>query len=534
VWDIPAGQSESSSGLDLNGLPANLDGRYHGPQRLRMALANDYPSPVIQMADQFGLENVWRTALQLGLTSLAASEDLFSAGSRISPLEAAQMYAVFANQGTLTGRSSTAVTTAGQAASLHPWAVLRVERAGGPPLLAEQAAESRPVISPQLAYLMTNILSDESARWPSLGHPNPLEIGRPAAAKLGRTLQGDDTWAIGYTPQLVIGVWIGAADTAQAAPLNTNAAASLWHALMQYASRDLPPDSWPAPAGISNVQVCDPSGLLPSVDCLTIVNEIFLNGNEPTQVDTLYQAVQLNRETGRLATVFTPPDQIERRVYLRLPPEAQAWARQAGIPSPPETYDVIFAPQTTPDTHITSPAMFTYVRGQVTIKGSATGNGFQYYRLQVGQGLNPQTWLQVGQDVSRPVAEGQLGVWDTTGLSGLYALQLLVVRQNQDLESAVIQVTIDNQAPTLAITSPLPGQEISLSAGSSFPFQVSASDDLALKSVELILDNRSLATLSQAPYTFPWQVTQGAHTLRVIATDMAGNRTQLETTFLVK
>jgi len=69
--------------------------------------------------------------------------------------------------------------------------------------------QSRPIITPQLAYLMNNVLSDETARWPSLGHPNPLEIGLPVAAKIGRTSDGESNWTIGYTPQRVIGVWLG-------------------------------------------------------------------------------------------------------------------------------------------------------------------------------------------------------------------------------------------------------------------------------------------------------------------------------------
>ncbi len=534
VWDISTSLADGGPDLNLDGLPANPDERFHGPQRLRMALANDYATPALQMADQFGLENVWHTALQLGLTSLAAPEDLFRAGGHASLLEAAQMYAVFANQGTIAGQRSNASGIAGQAPSLHPWTVLRIENNDGIPLLAQQAAETKPVISPQLAYLMTNVLSDESARWPSLGHPNPLEIGRPAAAKLGRTGAGKDTWTVGYTPRLVIGVWVGTADPTYATPLNPNAAAALWHALMQYASRDLPPESWPAPAGITSVQVCDPSGLLPSIDCPTIVSEVFLNGNEPTQVDTLYRSVQLNQETGRLATVFTPPELIEKRVYLRLPPEAQEWARQAGIPAPPEAYDVIFAPQASPDTRITSPDMFAYVRGQVTIKGSASGSGVQFYRLQAGQGLNPQSWLQVGEDMTTPVIDGQLGVWDTQGLSGLFALQLLVVRQNQDVESAIIQVTVDNQAPSLTIASPVAGQVISLIAGKSFLFQVNADDNLALKSVEFILDSRSLSTILQGPYDLAWQATPGAHLLKVRAFDLAGNSSEAEVQFVVK
>jgi hypothetical protein len=67
-----------------------------------------------------------------------------------------------------------------------------------------------------------------------------------------------------------------------------------------------------------------------------------------------------------------------------------------------------------------------------------------YYRVQVGQGLNPQRWIQVGEDRAAPVEDGVLATWDTTGLSGLYAVQLIVVRTDQRVESAVIQVTVND------------------------------------------------------------------------------------------
>ena len=56
------------------------------------------------------------------------------------------------------------------------------------------------------------------------------------------------------------------------------------------------------------MDVCDPSGLLPTKDCPSIVSEVFLNGDEPFQLDNLYQSIAVNRETGYLATVFTPPN----------------------------------------------------------------------------------------------------------------------------------------------------------------------------------------------------------------------------------
>ncbi len=213
---------------------------------------------------------------------------------------------------------------------------------------------------------------------------------------------------------------------------------------MQYASRDVPADGWTAPQDVTTMTVCDPSGMLPTRECPNLVSEVFLNGNEPIQVDNLFRQFSINRETGFLATVFTPPQLIENRVYMVVPDEARAWAESAGLDIPPSSYDAIQAPPVNPNVNITSPAWLAEVKGKVQIVGTAAGDNFAYSRVQVGKGLNPQEWVQVGGDVSTPVSEGLLAEWDTTGLSGLYAVQLLVVRSDQKVESAVIQVTVSD------------------------------------------------------------------------------------------
>ncbi len=542
VWDIP--KSSSASALQ------NYDGKFHGPVRLRLALANDYLVPAVKAFAQVGTENVWRSARQLGLTSLqppatGGASGLPFSGGEITLLEASQAFGVFANQGKLVGRALETVQPGGGLSALPAAAIQKVQDDTGRVWLEWGSNASRPVVNPQLAYLMTNILSDEAARWPSLGHPNALEIGRPAAAKLGRTPTGLGAWTIGYTPQMVVGVWVGQKDEAIAGrdlpgqsannPLTPNQAAALWHAIMQFASQSLPPLGWAQPPGISSRDVCDPSGLLPTPDCPSVVNEVFLQGNEPTQDDNLFRKVEVNRASGNLATIFTPSDLVEERVYMIVPPEAVEWAQTAGLATPPETYDVIAAPdQTSPDVQIDSPGMFAYVRGKVKIAGKAAGQDFNFYRLQVGQGLNPQEWLQIGQDVTRPVSSGELGTWDTSGLSGLYALQLLVVRQDKHVESAIAQVTVDNQAPVVQILYPEAGQELALLPSRTVTFQFNASDDLALAHVQVLVDDKLLTTLQQAPFAVPWKAQTGNHTLLVIASDLAGNQSQDKVIFSVK
>jgi membrane carboxypeptidase/penicillin-binding protein PbpC len=446
----------------------------------------------------------------------------FIKDSKASLLDASQAFGAFANHGIIAGGP-------GNSESL---AFLRLEDLTGKAVADADPVTTRPVISSQLAYLITDILSDEPARWPSLGHPNSLETGLPVAVKLGQSLNSNDAWTIGYTPEMVVGVWVGDKDSNNTDLPNPDAAAALWHAMIQQAARDNPPRSWSVPQGISSVSVCDPSGMLPSADCPTVVNEVFINGNEPTQVDNLYRRIQVNRETGRLATVFTPPELVEERVYLVVPPEAESWANRSGLPLPPAAYDVILSTETAADVHISSPEMFTYVKGEVPITGSAAGDGFNFYRLQVGKGLNPQQWEQVGIDQTRPVTNGELGTWDTQALDGLYAIQLLVVREDQRVDTAITQVTVDNQPPEVEILSP-GAEEVFERREKLVTLRVRASDDLALQSVDFYIDRRKIASLTQSPFTFPWEATAGKHTFSVRATDRAGNSSEASVDFSV-
>jgi membrane carboxypeptidase/penicillin-binding protein PbpC len=323
-------------------------------------------------------------------------------------------------------------------------------------MLDWSAPQARTVVTPAMAYLMTHALSDEPARWATWGRQNPLEIGMPAGVKVGQTFEGSDAWVIGYTPAHVVVTWTGVrtplsqVDDLLSSPyllggprgVTPRFPAALWNALMQKVSEGRPIEGWSQPQGVSVMTVCDPSGLLPTRECPNLVTEVFLNGSEPTQADTLFREFAINRETGLLATVFTPPELIENRVYMIVPEDARAWAQSEGLPIPPSAYDAIQPPPFNPNVNIASPQLFADVNGVVRIIGTAAGDDFLYYRVQVGRGLNPQEWIQLGSDGTTPVENGILAEWDTEGLSGLYAVQLVVVREEQLAETAVIQVTV--------------------------------------------------------------------------------------------
>lgn len=539
LWDIPAGLVENFPDVQ------NPDDQFHGPVSMRTALANDYIVPTLQILSQMDPDQVWHTAQQIGLNNLQfPSRDgpylLPVEGGEASLIEVSQAYGVFASQGILAGITQGSDSAQDPNLPIDPQVIIKVEDTSGTlwidctGQITECHTIKRPVLSPQLAYLVTNILSDETSRWPSLGHPNPLEIGRPAAAKIGSTISNEDTWTVGYTPDLVTAVWIGTEAQNQEAEFSPNWSAGLWHAVIQYAMREQPNEEFIPPPGITTMEVCDPSGLLPTDECPHVVNEVFTNGNEPTQLDNLFKPFLINRETGRLATIFTSPALIDQKVFMVVPPVAEDWAKEANIPTIPEAYDILdINPVESGNARITSPSMFSMIRGAVPLTGRATGEDFEVYRLQIGPGLNPSTWLQIGEDVDKPVRNGELGTWKTSGLSGLYALQLIVTHQDGTVESATVQVTIDNQKPEVKIRYPEEDQLISLSEIDEITFLVDVSDDLELVEVEFLVDGDLLTTLNYPPFAAPWKTKLGEHILRVRATDRAGNLSIAQLRFVV-
>lgn len=510
VWDIPMDEEDGS---------ASTDEPYDGPLRLRSALVNDDRPALRAVYAQIGGAALSATFHNLGLEQYrlpVQEESVLTDGEPLSLLELAHAYGVFATLGSLNG----VIRSEGDFP--QPRWVLRVEDYRGGAVEWGEQPHNRTVVSSQLAYLVHHVLSDEAARWRTLGYPNPLEIGRPAGAKSGQADSGRSTWAAGYTPQFVALIWLGSEDENAPAP-GVLPAAGIWHALMQHLHRNQPVQNWPMPPGLARVEVCDPSGLLPGEACPNRVSEVFLENNQPTGVDNLYRRFQINRETGRLATVFTPPELVEERVFLVVPPQAEEWARSAGLPLPPTEYDLVQQPPPNPNAQISRPLPFSVVGGVVELIGTAGGADFASYSLQVGQGINPTAWVAIQESTDQPVENALLARWDTRGLEGLYVVRLLVVRRDQRVETSLLQVTVDNTPPQVRIPYPLEGQVFTDQP--TITLQAEVSDNIGLQRVEWRLDERAIGEARQPPYALVWDARRGEHRLEVLAVDLAGNQT---------
>ena len=531
VWDIP--EQYSADPIPHYGKT------YDGAMRLRNALVNDILSPSVEIYRQIGPEDIRRHFGQLGISFDGADAEepatVLWRGANFKLLELLQAYSTIANQGALTGQdfsNPSALEKGKSTVDLHPSAILKVTEADHRTWLDWGNPQTKAVLTPQLAYLITNILGDESMRWKSLGHPNPLEIGRPAGVKIGRTLAGKDAWTIGYTPELATAVWIGSPEGG--ATLPEMAAAPLWNAMVRYALQDTAILSWNPPDGVHAVQVCDPSGMLPTPHCPNIVREVFIRGTEPTQADTFFYPVQIDRETGRLATTFTDFDTIEEKTFLHLPLKALPWVQQMGFTLPPVIYDTLHALQDTdPKVKLDKPAQYAILRGMVEIHGSADIEHFSFYRLKTGQGLNPSSWLNIGETGKAPVHDGKLADWDTNGLNGLYVLELTVADVQNRITTTSRLVTVDNRPPMLDILSPRPGQIMETIPGKDIIFQVSAKDDIQLARITFSIGGQEIGSITHQPYVFFWKAEPGSYNLDVSAWDAAGNQQHKRVDFIV-
>jgi membrane carboxypeptidase/penicillin-binding protein len=419
--------------------PRNADGDYRGPLRLRAALASGRLVPAAQVLSWVGPGRVLETGRALGLAETGASMSglaLAEGGFPASPLTLGHAYAAIGNGGALAGLS----LDGGQP---EPATVRRIHDARGETVYTFAVTEIE-ALDPMLAFLVNDILSDSAPRCAADPCPTELPGGGRAALVAGDPVAGA-TWAIGYTPERLVGVWVG--DDGQGVRRATDAgqhsAQSIWRALMAWAGGGA--TTWPQPAGLHQVEVCAVSGLRPSgdADCAT-VREWFAPGTEPSAVDAMSREVVVNRETGRLATIFTPPQLIERREYIAYPPEASTWAAEAGLEASPVEYDTIRRVPARDGGAELSVEPWSMVSGQWSVVGSASGGGFANYRLAYFPGLWPEA-IQLIAEGQTPVEAAELGIWDTTLIEdGLYTLLLTVIRQDGMFDEVAIPVTVAN------------------------------------------------------------------------------------------
>jgi len=188
----------------------------------------------------------------------------------------------------------------------------------------------------QATYLVTDILSDQTARSRSFGEESILHLDG-VAAKTGTTKDFRDNWAFGYTTDLALGVWTGNADDSPMDGVNgITGAVPIWRDIFQTEMRFARPIKTIEPDGLVRRDICVTSGLLATPECPKTRTELFMAGTEPRKADTWYRSLAIDPVSGRLATARCPSSTT--KTFLVLPPEYHDWAESAHIDQPP-AYD---------------------------------------------------------------------------------------------------------------------------------------------------------------------------------------------------
>ena len=253
--------------------------KYNGPMDIRTALGSSINVPAVKMLYMVGIPDTIKTATDMGITSLKDPSQyglaLVLGGGEVKLLDAVSAYGVFATEGVR-----------------HPdTAILSVTDNAGNVLESYQDNPVQ-VLPKQVTLQMSDVLSDDNARRLTFAPNGPLVIpGHDVAVKTGTTNDFKDLWTIGYTPDLVAGVWAGLNDNT---PLYKGITGTpIWHEFMVDALANTPDDVFEKPAPIANY------------DSLPPVLRGFWQGGASYVVDTV---------SGKLATQFTP--QSTQKTYV--------------------------------------------------------------------------------------------------------------------------------------------------------------------------------------------------------------------------
>jgi len=254
--------------------PKNFEGKFSGPTTLRNALTHSINIVTVKIAQEVGVDYIKDYAQKLGISSpLHNNLSMALGSSSISLYELTKAYSVFANQGNL----------------FKPIFVKKIlDRNGNlleenlPLSYFEEFPKQEQIITPQTAFLITHLLEgvvQHGTGW------RARSLGRPVAAKTGTTDQFMDAWFIGYTPELITGVWVGFDEERSLGENETGARAAspIWVAFMSRILKDKPKKDFPIPEGIEFMKI-DPKTGQVSLGKEGIL-ECFREGTEPTQKD---------------------------------------------------------------------------------------------------------------------------------------------------------------------------------------------------------------------------------------------------------
>jgi penicillin-binding protein 1C len=264
--------------------PVNYSGKFTGPVQVRFALGNSLNIPAVKMLALVGIKEAMHKAYDMGIEDWEPTEEtmrnvglsLVLGGRETTLFNEMTAYGVFANSGIRQDLNT----------------ILKVEDSRGKKLYEKKEVKGSRVLSEEISFLISHILLDNNARSQEFGTGSYLVVpGKTVAVKTGTTDEKRDNWTIGYTPSLVVGVWVGNNDNSAMNPRiasGTTGASSIWHRLTVMALKGKQNEEFKKPDNVNAVQVDALTGGMP-VDGQATRTDYFIKGTEPQAKSIVYQ-----------------------------------------------------------------------------------------------------------------------------------------------------------------------------------------------------------------------------------------------------
>lgn len=303
LYDVPTTFGDYS--------PRNYDRTFSGPITMREALYRSRNVPAVQTYDKISPQVGIDYARRLGITSfddrdiggLSLVLGGFTYGTK--PLDMAQAFGVFANQGVKTSFTS----------------ILKIEDAEGNTLYDHNPSPQL-VISENTAFMITDVLKDVSTRGTASQLYNEAG-GRPIASKTGTTSDNRDVWLVSYTPDYVLSTWMGY-DIQEMGKVDSTAwPRRMSGEIMKQVHGDMPVRDFEAPPGLTQARICSVSGKLAGEHCPSeeYTSDWYPREDAPSQRCDIHVTLEVCAESGLLPTEYCP--QLEERAFIQIPEDDQ-------------------------------------------------------------------------------------------------------------------------------------------------------------------------------------------------------------------
>ncbi|HIE27252.1 TPA: penicillin-binding protein 1C [Candidatus Poribacteria bacterium] len=305
--------------------PKNYSEKFHGPMRLREALANSLNVPAARITAKIGVERFLDRLNEYEFCSLDKDADYYGVGlalggGEVTLYELARAYMCLARMG-----------------SFIP--IKEILTIDGKPV-ADIYME-KTISAPAMNYLIADILSDRFARSSEFGFNSVLNLPFPCAVKTGTSFRFCDNWTVGYTEDYTLGVWVGNFDHSPMQKVSgVSGAGPLFAEIMiaLYSNKKLP-SKFTMPQGLIKVPVCSLSGKRPNQNCPSVIEEIIPTRDLPSyekESCQIHVRYAIDVQSGLLASGNCSHEHIREEVFTVLPMRYQKWAEDLGLKKPRE------------------------------------------------------------------------------------------------------------------------------------------------------------------------------------------------------